>query len=231
MSNKNKNEARRNNSNLLGIDLFRLLHTPLLYQFMALAAILPASVQIMMGGIVAGFSVAGLINSIATAALFVLVGILLAVFTGTDYSSGFNKNIFTVSPKKRSYVASKIIAGSFGGICILLAYMLGAIIFGVLADGSFAMNIFEVLMGIIAKGCQMVFFCSIFMVVNVIFKGKTLLSVLFTLMSAMLLSPAILVTSSMSQVVSAGMSAVAAVLSLIGFSSFSSFLMNKKDLL
>lgn len=93
---------------MLGVDFYRLFHTPLLYIFLGIAALIPALVSMgAMGGgetagmfsnawqIIAADSPLYVISDIGEYAnmnmVFLFGGIMISIFIGHDYKSGYVK--------------------------------------------------------------------------------------------------------------------------------------------
>ena len=102
---------------MLGVDFYRLFHTPMFYIFLCVAAIIPALVS--MPGqdgsttslysnvwqIIAASKPLYVIESIADYAnmnmVFIFGGIMVSIFIGHDYKSGYVKQLFTTHAKKQ----------------------------------------------------------------------------------------------------------------------------------
>ena len=125
---------------MLGVDFYRLFHTPLLYIFLGIAAIIPALVS--MGGgessmytngwqIVAANSPLYVINDMGDYAnmnmVFIFGGIMVSIFIGHDYKSGYVKQLFTTHAKKEDYMISKTLLGAFSMECMCVTYLIGGI--------------------------------------------------------------------------------------------------------
>ena len=110
---------------MLSVDFYRLFHTPLFYIMIFVSAIIPALVLTMTGAnetadaqtftnvwqVIESISGANSdkgLMSMATMCninmVFIFVAIMISIFVSHDYSSGYNKSIFTVHPKKVDYV-------------------------------------------------------------------------------------------------------------------------------
>ena len=122
---------------MLGVDFYRLFHTPLLYIFLAIAAFIPALVSMGAAGdgetagmfsnawqIIAAKTPLYVINDIGDYAnmnmVFIFGGIMISIFIGHDYKSGYVKQLFTTHAKKQDYMISKTLLGAFSmmGMCI-----------------------------------------------------------------------------------------------------------------
>ena len=116
--------------------------------------------------------------------MYFAIAVLVCVFVCDDFRSGYAKNLFTVRSKKTDYVISKTIVGSIGGAGMILAFVLGALIGGGIADLSFAMvgfNAFNLICSIISKVMLVPIFVSIFLTMSVIGKQKSWLAMCLSL--------------------------------------------------
>ena len=100
---------------MLGVDFYRLVHTPLFYIFLAIAAIIPAMILGMTSmenaqgiveplytntwQVVAAESPLYVVKNIADYAnmnmVYIFGGIMVSIFIGHDYKSGYVKQLFT----------------------------------------------------------------------------------------------------------------------------------------
>ena len=242
---------------MLKLDFYRLFHTPLFYIMLAIAAIIPAMVLSMSGAetmspngtmqkaieftnawqmieSVGGSSVAENPLNFAGFAninmLFIFAGLLMAIFVAHDYSSGFVKNIFTVHSKKTDYVISKTAVGVFSGAGMIVTYVFGAVVAGLLTGKSFDVNTGGLVMCLISKVFLMGIFCSLFLGISVFFKNKLWMTIAFTFLFGMLLYPAASVATLSSTVGTVLITFVAGITGAIAIGSVSSFFLRKRDL-
>ena len=110
---------------MLGVDFYRLFNTPMFYIFLCIAAIIPAMVSAMtmmtppdgaeavklysnVWQIIAANESLYVIGEIADYAnmnmVFIFGGIMVSVFIGHDYKSGYVKQLFTTHAKKQDYI-------------------------------------------------------------------------------------------------------------------------------
>ena len=66
--------------------------------------------------------------------MFMAVAVFTCLFVSDDFRSGYAKNLFTVRAKKSDYVISKTLAGFTCGALMLIAYFIGSVLGGALAD-------------------------------------------------------------------------------------------------
>ena len=111
---------------MLGVDFYRLFHTPLFYIFLAIAAIIPAMISCFtmmpdqngntmdplytnVWQIIAANEPLYVVKSIADYAnmnmVFIFGGIMVSIFIGHDYKSGYVKQLFTTHAKKEDYIS------------------------------------------------------------------------------------------------------------------------------
>lgn len=122
--------------------------------------------------------------------LYFIISVFVCIFTGADFRSGYAKNLFTVRAKKTDYVISKTIAGFVGGALMLLAFFVGTLLGGAIAGLPFEMNGFGIgglIMCMLAKLLLVAVFVPIYLLMAVIAKEKTWLSIILSMMTGMFL--------------------------------------------
>ena len=183
---------------MLGVDFYRLFHTPLFYIFLAIAAIIPAMVSGMttipdQNGqtmeplysnawqIIAAEDPLYVIRGIADYAnmnmVFIFGGIMVSIFIGNDYRSGYVKQLFTTHAKKQDYMISKTIVCAFAMMCMCITYLLGGIGGGFWAGYDWSVDVFSLVLAIIGKMVMSFGWASLFTFLNVIFRKYFGLSV------------------------------------------------------
>jgi hypothetical protein len=233
---------------MLRLDFYRLIHTPALYIMLAVAAIIPAMLLTTTGGSEATMGitnvwqvvetlpggVSGDISDFGSFAninmVFIFAGLLMAIFVAHDYSSGFVKNVFTVHAKKVDYVISKSVAGVVGGAGMILAYIFGAVVSGIITGKSFDVNVSGLIMCVISKMFLMGVFCSLFLGVAVFFRNRLWLTIVFTFLLGMMLYPAASVATLGSTIVTALISLIAGIIGAVAIGTVSRFILNHRDL-
>ena len=175
---------------MLGVDLYRLFNTPLFYIFLAIAAIIPAMVSGMTtmtdpsGNVIELYTNAWqiiaaedslyVIRGIADYAnmnmVFIFGGIMVSIFIGHDYKSGYVKQLFTTHAKKQDYMISKSLTCAFAMACMCIAYLFGGIAGGLFAGYDFSVNIGSLLIAILGKIIMSLGFASLFTFLNIIFR-------------------------------------------------------------
>lgn len=122
--------------------------------------------------------------------LYFFVAVLVCIFVADDFRSGYAKNLFTVRSKKCDYVISKTLAGFVGGVCMFLAFLVGAMIGGAISGLPFDMGVAGIngiVMCMISKLLLVAVFVPIYVLMSVIAKPKLWLSLVGSLMVGMLL--------------------------------------------
>ena len=179
---------------MLGVDFYRLFHTPLFYIFLGIAAIIPALVLMgaTMGGgeeiveatplftnvwqIIAADSPLYIVNTIGEYAnmnmVFIFGGIMVSIFIGHDYKSGYVKQLFTTHPKKEDYMMSKTLACAFAMACMCGTYFVGGLASGLFSGSSFKVNAGSLICAILGKIIMSLGWASLYTFINIIFRSK-----------------------------------------------------------
>ncbi len=176
---------------MLGVDFYRLFHTPLFYIFLAISAIIPAMLIAMTGmagpnGEPATPLFTNVWQAIASATpiygfegidkyanmnmVFIFGGIMVSIFIGHDYKSGYVKQLFTTHAKKEDYMISKTLTCAFAMACMCITYVFGAVIAGALTKTSFAVSGGSLLCAILGKMSMSLGWASLYTFLNVIFR-------------------------------------------------------------
>ncbi len=172
---------------MLGVDFYRLFHTPLLYIFLVIAALIPALVS--MGGegeatgmftnvwqIIAANNPLYVISDMGEYAnmnmVFIFGGIMVSIFIGHDYKSGYVKQLFTTHAKKQDYMISKTLLGAFSMACMCVTYLIGGVLSGAFTGLPFAVNAGSLLCAIVGKMIMSLGWASLYTFINIIFRSK-----------------------------------------------------------
>ena len=176
---------------MLGVDFYRLFHTPLFYIFLAIAAIIPAMVSAMtmmpdqngqtmeplysnVWQIIAASKSLYVIETIADYAnmnmVFIFGGIMVSIFIGHDYKSGYVKQLFTTHAKKQDYMISKSLVCAFAMACMCITYLLGGIVGGMFAGYDATVNVGSLIIAILGKMVMSLGWASLYTFLNVIFR-------------------------------------------------------------
>ena len=176
---------------MLGVDFYRLFHTPMFYIFLAIAAIIPAmvSAMTMMPGpdgsastplysnlwqIIAASKSLYVIEGIADYAnmnmVFIFGGIMVSIFIGHDYKSGYVKQLFTTHAKKQDYMISKTLVCAFAIVCMCVTYLIGGIVGGMFAGYDATVNVGSLVIAVLGKMVMSLGWASLYTFLNVIFR-------------------------------------------------------------
>ena len=170
---------------MLGVDFYRLFHTPLFYIMVAISAIIPAMILSMGMGdgqalytntwnIIAADSPLYIINQIGDYAnmnmVFIFGGILVSIFIGHDYRSGYVKQLFTTHAKKRDYMMSKSMVCAFAMACMCLAYLIAGAGAGLIVGASMEVNVGSLLLAVLGKMVMSLGWSSLYTFLNVVFR-------------------------------------------------------------
>jgi hypothetical protein len=176
---------------MLGVDFYRLFHTPMFYIFLAIAAIIPAMVSAMtmmpdqngntmeplysnVWQIIASSKTLYVIEGIADYAnmnmVFIFGGIMVSIFIGHDYKSGYVKQLFTTHAKKQDYMISKSLVCAFAMACMCITYLIGGTVGGLVAGYETTVNIGSLIIAILGKVVMSLGWASLYTFLNVIFR-------------------------------------------------------------
>ena len=175
---------------MLGVDFYRLFHTPLFYIFLAIAAIIPAMVSAMtmmpdqngnqislysnVWQIIAASKSLYVIEGIADYAnmnmVFIFGGIMVSIFIGHDYKSGYVKQLFTTHAKKQDYMISKSLVCAFAMACMCITYLIGGTVGGLLVGYDTDVSVGSLIVAILGKIIMSLGWASLYTFLNVIFR-------------------------------------------------------------
>lgn len=177
---------------MLGVDFYRLFNTPMFYLFLAIAAIIPAMILGTSGlenpqtgqvspqlytnvwHIIAAENPLYVVNTIGEYAnmnmVFIFGGIMVSIFIGHDYKSGYVKQLFTTHAKKQDYMISKTLTCAFAMACMCITYLIGAVGAGIFTGVSFEVNVGSLLFAILGKMIMSLGWASLYTFLNIIFR-------------------------------------------------------------
>ncbi len=177
---------------MLGVDFYRLFHTPLFYIFLGIAAVIPAMILGTSGmenpqtgvaaeplftntwHLIAAPSPLYVVSNIGEYAnmnmVFIFGGIMVSVFIGNDYRSGYVKQLFTTHAKKQDYMMSKTLCCAFAMACMCITYLIGTVAGGIFAGASMEVNVGSLVIAIISKMIMSLGWASLYTFLNVIFR-------------------------------------------------------------
>ncbi len=160
--------SKRKFSNMLKVDIRRMLVSGLTYIMLGVALICPVLILVMttmMDGTVTVDPQTGVENEIKAFdsvwqaisspssaemsmdltgmcnlnLMYFAAAVWVCLFVSEDFRSGYAKNIFAIRPGKADYVASKTVTCLLGGAMLILCWFVGSLIGGVVASLPFDM--------------------------------------------------------------------------------------------
>ncbi|MBQ8278941.1 MAG: ABC transporter permease [Roseburia sp.] len=177
---------------MLGVDFYRLFHTPMFYIFLGIAAMIPALVLTTTGmenpqtgevaaalysntwQVIAADNPVYVISNMGEYAnmnmVFIFGGIMVSIFIGHDYRSGYVKQLFTTHAKKQDYMMSKTITCAFAMACMCITYLIGTVASGLLVGMPFDVNVSSLVFAILGKMIMSLGWASLYTFLNVIFR-------------------------------------------------------------
>ena len=196
---------------MLKVDFKRMFTMPLVYIMAGVSLAMPILILVMtstMGGTpeagaeaaamftnvwqatssVSGGESAGMSMDLTTMCnmnlMYFAIAVLVCLFTADDFRSGYAKNLFTVRSKKVDYVFSKTLVCFVGGVIMILAFFIGAMLGGAIAGLPFTMEGFNagnLVACIFSKVFLVAVFVALFLTFAVVAKQRTWLSILLSL--------------------------------------------------
>ncbi len=171
---------------MLGVDFYRLFHTPMFYIFLSIAAIIPAMILGTSGAegteplftntwqMIAAQTPLYVVSNIGEYAnmnmVFIFGGIMVSIFIGHDYKSGYVKQLFTTHAKKQDYMMSKSLTCAFAMACMCITYLFGTILSGLLVRADFPVNVGSLIIAILGKIVMSLGWASLYTFLNIIFR-------------------------------------------------------------
>ena len=180
---------------MLSVDFYRLFNTPLFYIFLAIAAIIPAMIigTTGMEGSQTGALFTNVWQAIAVEKplyvvqnigqyanmnmVFIFGGIMVSIFIGHDYKSGYVKQLFTSHAKKQDYMMSKSLTCAFAMACMCITYLVGTILAGALVGLSFSVNFGSLICALLGKIVMSLGWASMYVFLNIIFRKHFWISI------------------------------------------------------
>ena len=181
---------------MLSVDFYRLFHTPLFYIFLAIAAIIPAMIigTTGMEGSETGALFTNVWQAIAVEKplyvienigqyanmnmVFIFGGIMVSIFIGHDYKSGYVKQLFTTHAKKQDYMISKSLTCAFAMACMCLTYLFATILAGLFVGLSFSVNFGSLICALLGKIIMSLGWASLYVFLNIIFRKNFWISII-----------------------------------------------------
>ena len=121
--------------------------------------------------------------------LYFIIAVFVCLFVAGDFRSGYAKNLFAVRAQKSDYVISKTLVGFVGGVGMLLAFFVGAMVGGAVAGLSFdlgAAGVSGLVMCLLSKLFLVGVFVPVYLLMSVAGKQKVWFSLILSLCVGML---------------------------------------------
>lgn len=180
---------------MLSVDFYRLFHTPLFYIFIVISAIIPAMIIGTTG--VADSQTGAIFTNVWQAIavekplyvvkdigqyanmnmVFIFGGIMVSIFIGHDYKSGYVKQLFTTHAKKQDYMMSKSLTCAFAIVSMCATYLFGTILAGLFVGLSFSVNFGSLVCALLGKMLMSLGWASLYVFLNVIFRKHFWISI------------------------------------------------------
>lgn len=122
--------------------------------------------------------------------LYFFIAVLVCLFISEDFKSGYAKNLFTVRARKTDYVISKTLLGFVGGVSMLVAFFIGAMLGGAITGLPFDVGtagVDGIIMCMLSKILLVAVFVPIYVAVSVAAKQKAWLSIIGSIGVGMLM--------------------------------------------
>ena len=158
-----------------------------------LGAMMAGMAGAMGGGDAAAAAGAGMMDMTAMMninLMYFMMAVFVCLFTAEDFRSGYAKNLFTIRARKTDYVASKTIIGFIAGALFLIAFFIGGVVGGSVAGLPFELGtagVSGLVMCMLAKILLAAVFVAIFLLMSVIARSRSWMSICLSLFGGMLL--------------------------------------------
>lgn len=167
--------------NLLKTDLRRLLRGKTFYIMIGIAIFIPlvmlltldlADSTILVGPIDNSGVMDIMSSMMSIGILSILTGILISIFIGQDYNTGFIKNVMTVHANKYEYLISKAIICLIVNVSLIITYMIALSIGGAIVGLPLSVPSFGgFVLFILEKTITSVAFSGMFIFLSVLFRS------------------------------------------------------------
>ncbi len=102
--------------------------------------------------------------------VFIFGGIMVSIFIGHDYKSGYVKQLFTTHAKKQDYMISKTLTCAFAMACMCLTYLIGTVAGGIFAQADMHVNAGSLVLALLGKMVMSLGWASLYTFLNIIFR-------------------------------------------------------------
>ena len=166
--------------------------------------------------------------------MYFLMGVFVCLFVAEDFRSGYAKNLFTVRARKTDYVVSKTIIGFIAGVLFLIAFFIGGVVGGSVAGLPMDLGtagVSGLVMCMLAKIFLAAVFVAIFLLMSVIARQRSWMSICLSLFGGMLLFMMIpMMTPLDSGVMNVGMCLAGGVIFAAAIGAVSNMVLKKSSL-
>lgn len=166
--------------------------------------------------------------------LYFFAAVLVCLFVTEDFKSGYVKNLFAVRSRKTDYVISKTLLCFIGGACMLLAFVIGAMLGGAISGLPFDVGTAGtdgIAMCLLAKVFLMGAFVPVYLLMSVAAKQKTWMAMVGSFCVSMLFFMMIPMLTPLDSGIGNVMGCLAGgILFSAGFGAVSNLVLNKTSL-
>ena len=229
------------------VDVRRMFGTPLFWICLGIAFAIPVLVLVMTSGFggnggamftntwqIIGSESASLGAMMNINLMYFLMGVFVCLFVAEDFRSGYAKNLFTVRARKTDYVVSKTIIGFIAGTLFLIAFFIGGVVGGSVAGLPMDLGtagVSGLVMCMLAKIFLAAVFVAIFLLMSVIARQRSWMSICLSLFGGMLLFMMIpMMTPLDSGVINVGMCLAGGVIFAAAIGAVSNMVLRKTSL-
>lgn len=167
--------------------------------------------------------------------MYFIIAVFVCVFVSDDFRSGYAKNLFAIRSKKTDYVVSKSIICFVAGLCMILAFIIGAMIGGKIMGLPFVLEgvtMANIIMCLLSKMFIVGIFSSIYVFSGVVAKQKLWLSILISLGAASVFFTMVpMITPLNSTIVNVLLCLVGSVIVAVGIGIGSNLILKKTNIL
>jgi len=167
--------------------------------------------------------------------MFFIISVFVCLFIGSEFSSGYVKNLFTVRSNKSDYIISKSIVCFVAGASMIIAFFIGSMIGGAIAGLPFALDgvtALNIVMCIVSKILLVGIFSSIYILASVFAKQKLWLSLIIAFAVGMLMFMMIpIITPLNSTIVNVMLCLVGSAIFSVGIGAGSCYVLKKSSLI
>ena len=98
--------------------------------------------------------------------------------SGSNYKSGYVKQLFTTHAKKQDYLMSKTLTCALAMACMCGTYLIGSILAGLFSGLSFSVNFGSLICALLGKVIMSLGWASLYVFLNIIFRKNFWISIL-----------------------------------------------------